>query len=234
MYMQTQSQRDGVLQQKKLALFLDIDGVLHSASKSIEFQKRNFKEAEQHRIDFVDGAQDPRNFGMLQSAPQQFLADILDRHPNVVLVISSAWRNWEGTQGRRQAVNRTQTGNCGNISDLLWLLPLLHPTLAKRIVDKTSAPDFRAPNFQHRTRLDEIRSFMHDSAIPSDWCEGWVAIDDQAQHFPSEEITPFYVQSDSTHNAPAVGSELVVLVDGEVGLTSSSAQALEAAIMQAI
>lgn len=207
--------------ESKLALFLDIDGILHSASKSIELHTKTFMQTEKIRMDLVDGKKSPHDYGLLDIEKQMLLAEMLERHPDVVVIISSAWRCWEGNV-------------CTEVENLLWLKSMLHPTIAQRISGKTPVPDTDLKNWQSITRLDEIREFMHESADALKLCKAWVAIDDQARHFPAEMIQPFFHEDVAIRDYCSANNEYVVLVNGEKGLTELSVRYLEAAITRAL
>ena len=87
--------------------------------------------------------------------------------------------------------------------------------------------------FLEITRLDEIRSFMKSSADVLNLRSSWVAVDDQAKHFPATELLPFDVNRKSGIGTPTKCDEVVVLVDGVTGLTAQSAAVLDAAIVHA-
>lgn len=216
MYTTVENRLNDINRQEKIALFLDIDGILHEASKSIELQITRFSMREKLIDDIVDEKVRPQEFGMLEAAPQQLLADILRRYPQVVIVISSAWRNWEELPH-------------GDAKSLSWLKSVLHPSIAARIIGKTPC----AANFGQVTRLEEIRSFMREYALPLGLNQTWVAIDDQVRHFPNEQIHPFYFENNVGQDLVISTKELVLIIDGENALTQSSASALDAAIRQA-
>lgn len=202
--------------QKKFALFLDIDGILHPASRSVELQFPIPRRKRQVRAGLVNGEEKPQNVGLLDPGRQRLLADILDRHPNVDVVISSAWRNWADDPNKPQ-------------KDLTWLKNILHPTIASRIV--ASTPSFALGS--GFARLDEIRYFMYFFAPAFNFSSAWVALDDQLRHFPAGKISPFYVEGEPKSEQVILGEEFVVIIDGENALTPLSANVLDAAIRKA-
>ncbi len=201
---------------KKVALFLDIDGILHKASKSLGSHIKKLKELESVISDIVGEKKRPQEFGLLEEAPQQLLAEVLEKYPQVVIVISSAWRYWEEFPH-------------GDANSLSWLKSVLHPSIAARIVGKTPCDE----DSRLVTRLEEIRSFMRQYSSVLDLNDAWVAIDDQIQHFPHEEVCPFYCENHVGRHVGVSGTELVLIIDGENALTQLSASILEAAVLQA-
>jgi hypothetical protein len=217
---------------KPLALFLDIDGILHSTDAAKMFETPRIRENERRRVAIVRGESCPGSEVLLQTEPQELLANVLAKHAHVVIVISSAWRNWESVPYWENIRNQEEAEDS---SSLDWLKSLLHPEIAERIIAKTPVFTSGAASktFLGFTRLDEIRSFMATSADRYGLSSSWVAIDDQARHFPSFEIRPFYDENISPTYASASGGEVVVLINGELSLNVMSAAALDAAIEHA-
>lgn len=205
-----------------LALFLDIDGILHSTTASCAIDSVPPRIARERRIALVRGLTHPSAYGLLVQEKQDLLANILVKNPHVVIVISSAWRNWIGyddTKGEPTDAHWERT----NVADLLWLKALLHPVLAGRIVGKTPNIDreLNGSNAQP-CRLDEIRYFMQTNGDRLNLARNWVALDDQGRHFPKEELASSYNED-----------EIVVLLNGERALEPHSSAELAVAINKA-
>lgn len=81
---------------RRLVVFLDIDGVLHSSTVSDALDNLVITHQDKRRVAFVRGELQPSSFGMLVPKNQTLLAEVLKRYPHVVIVISSAWRLWRG------------------------------------------------------------------------------------------------------------------------------------------
>jgi hypothetical protein len=202
--------------EKRMLLFLDLDGVLHPAPLSIS--------VEGHTDEVVAGALDPRECGLLCPLQQALLVSVLRSRPNVDIVISSAWRTWHP-----------------DVS-LDWLKSLLDTELAARIVGATPDinrfvfPGIPAPG----GRLEEIRQFIRTLPDASRYEPNWIAVDDQITNFHGNtgQPQPFYREYRDSKNfvlmqnfAPNISrDEVVVIVDGTHGLTPRSAQMLGAAI----
>jgi hypothetical protein len=203
--------------------FLDIDGVLHSTANEIAGPPMV-----QHEImaQIVRGERHPSEFGLLQEEKQALLADILQQHSNLYVVISSAWRNWEPYNVFDDDVSAAALLWRSSKPDrLCWMKRLFHPCIAERIVGYTPTMG---------NRLAEIRAFMN-GVDRSRYCDRWIAIDDQVNHFPSDSVTHFYnayasvpVVTDNVEN-----EELIIIVDGSVGLTAQAANAVRLASLHA-
>lgn len=207
---------------KSINLYLDIDGVLHPASNEIASPKNGgFSAVEDIRIGLICGTVRPQSFGLLCAERQGRLVSILDKYPHINVVISSAWRNWIGYNPWEDQTPDLHWEN-SYVETLEWLKRLLHPTIASRIIGKTG---------NGLNRLSEIR----DSEFQSSGNQtSWIAIDDAIKGFPPASITPYFSEHLSV-SAPMCnfesGNEILILLDGEQGLSKHAAHALEKAIV---
>lgn len=122
-------------------VFLDIDGVLVPEKK----------------FDALVGKED-----LLKFDPNclQVFEDVLQRHPEVFVVISSSWRE---------------------IFTFDLVRPLFSPSIAKRVVGFTP---FLNPKIIHQfqyLRHQEVLEFLRQNNALDDF---WVAIDDIREHYP--------------------------------------------------
>lgn len=218
----------------RLILFLDIDGILHSSVVSDELEGLVPIAQDERRVAFVRGQLNPGAFGMLVPEKQALLATILRRYPQVVIVISSAWRCWRGYRWTIDEVPDL-VWERDHVESLNWLKSLLHPVLAERIIGKTGLiHDELTGSLNWRaTRLDEIRAYMRDHAQALGLADNWVAIDDQARHFTDLNGGVFQDAQGIQAHAGAFPVEAVLLVDGVTALTEASAAALDAALQHA-
>jgi hypothetical protein len=231
MYRNFPKQTTNSVMKKSLALFMDIDGILHSTEASKIFETSKERENEQRRVALVRNQYFCGREDLLKLGPQKLLAEVLKKHPHVVIVVSSAWRTWAGIPHWEDPGD---TWASQQVDSLAWVKSLLLPTIAERIVAKTPVLPEGAmkKSVFEITRLDEIRSFMKSSTDVLNLLPSWVAVDDQARHFPKAELCPFY-ETESGTWAGMPCEEAVVLVDGKTGLTAQSAAALDAAIEHA-
>jgi hypothetical protein len=222
--------------QRRLAVFLDIDGVLNSTTVSTPYFWPPYQ-AQVRQIAIVSNEVRADRCELLEPEKQALLADILLRHPHVVLVISSAWRNWSGYNFFDMTEEDYAGGPCpfgppghdhawerDHVQSLRWLKLQLHPVLAGRIIGRTPCLGWDG------TRLEEIRTWMREHARSMDLPPHWVAIDDQARHFEALEAGMFRDAGAIPSGPGGFPAEAVLLTDGEVGLTAGSAAALEAAL----
>jgi hypothetical protein len=198
-------------------LFLDFDGVLHPDQR---------KDGARHCIDgIVAGTVDPRTLGLLCARRQALLAGVLQDHPGVDIVITSAWRTWHLD------------------GSLDWLRLLLHPVIAARIIGATPhlglVGDFGMP--LGRARRQEIDAFLAAMPGREHYADRWIALDDsESLFFDSRdgEFRYFYreVSDDRTFTRygllPSLPrrSDTVLVLDGRDGLGADSAAMLRAAL----
>jgi hypothetical protein len=198
---------------KRIILFLDIDGVLHPAGQE------KYVHGQAHEVS--SGLVDPREAGMLCTMRQARLAALLQSRPYVDIVISSAWRTWH-PQG-----------------DLEWLKKLLHPGIAARIVgatpDRTPAGIFATRAGVRRLEIQEFISNLDGAGRYG----GWVALDDQPEHFmdtANSNVDFFYYEYAERlsrfrrTNLHSRRDEVVFVLAGEHGLTPGTARILGTAI----
>lgn len=216
-----QRQQDGTApaQAPRQLLFLDFDGVLHPDQR---------RESARHFIDgIVAGTVDPRRLGLLCTRRQALLAAVLQDHPGVDIVVSSAWRTWHPD------------------GSLDWLRPLLHPVIAARIIGATPdlglAGDFGMP--VRRARRREIEAFLAAMPGRERYADRWVALDDSETLFfdPRDgESRYFYreVSDDRTFTryglSPSLPprSDAVIVLDGRDGLGADSVAMLRVALAE--
>ncbi|TFW06150.1 hypothetical protein E4K72_10515 [Oxalobacteraceae bacterium OM1] len=204
----------------RLVLFLDIDGVLHSEDAQlagIDYV------TEALRVGMVRGQVNPTALGLLCPHRQQLLADILARHEHVDVVLSSSWRHWEGFHYLDPNDMRDELFERRHVQSLDWIKRWMIPELAHRLIGKTP------PN---GSRLQQVR-IAADALSRNGYSPYWVALDDQASHFPG--IAPFYQENghERVNNPNVAPEEIVVLVDGRFGLREVSALALDRALAHA-
>jgi hypothetical protein len=200
-------------------LFLDIDGVLHPGSMDICCTLDvGQMELEDVRVAMVRGVIHPDELYLLCKDRQELLARFLLSFPQVNIVLSSAWRNWTGYNYMRSSSPHDLYFEIQHVETLDWLKKFLHPVIASRLIGKTGV-EFN--------RLAEVRNFERDYGN-SHGPLRWIALDDQQKNFPLAEIVPFYSEYPlpSQFKAGPEQSELVILVDGEKGLSGDSITAL--------
>ncbi|WP_194721492.1 HAD domain-containing protein [Noviherbaspirillum malthae] len=205
---------------ERIVLAVDFDGVTHSVTKEIKGMDRDTEEL---RVQLVRGTVTPASLGLLCEDKQQLLAEVLMRHRHVDVVLSSAWRSWEGFNFIDHDEPEDILFELRHVHTLDWVKRLLLPVISSRLIGATGFDG---------SRIDQIRAFV-GQLDPAVYRHCWVAIDDQVAHFPTELIAPFYREdSDGGHYDVGVArDEVVVLIDGVHGLTAASAQALDAAIV---
>lgn len=204
-------------------LFLDLDGILHSTDREL---KGMASQTEALRVGMVRGEVDPATLGLLDPKRQQLLEQVLLKHPHADMVVSSAWRGWQGYNVKIKGDRADPAFEACHVETLNWLKHWLRPVIASRIIGKTPFGG---------VRLQELRYVMQYLVDPGTHCSRWVALDDQAVHFPTSQITPFYWEMGEygayATNPPT--EEIVVLIDGQRALTDASAAALDAALTHA-
>lgn len=204
---------------ERIVLCVDFDGVMHPSAREIIGMDRDTEEL---RVQLVRGVLAPASLGLLCEDKQRLLADVLMRHRHVDVALSSAWRSWEGFNFMDHDEPEDVLFEIRHVHTLDWVKRLLLPIISSRLIGATSFDG---------SRIEQIRAFV-GQLDPAVYRRSWVAIDDQVAHFPAELIAPFY-REDSEGGHYDVGvprDEVVVLVDGEHGLTAASAQALNVAI----
>lgn len=207
---------------QRLCLFLDIDGVLHPTDNELVGVDRG---TEQKRVQLVRGERHPRDFGLLRPDRQALLVAVLQDNRHVDLVISSAWRSWEGYNYLDPSEQEDPVFEARHVHSLDWLKRVLHPVISSRIIGRTAFEE---------SRLDEIQAFV-DDLDRRQYARSWVALDDQVAHFPPERVAAFFDQH-AGGTAPdwAVDpAAVVVVVDGRQALTPLAARMLSAAIAHA-
>jgi hypothetical protein len=210
------------MNQKSINLYLDIDGVLHPAYNELASPKNGgFSAVEDIRIGLIRGTISPQSFGLLCVERQGRLVNILAKNPHVNVVISSAWRNWIGYNPWENQ-KPDLPWETSHVETLEWLKQLLHPTIASRIIGKTE---------NGKNRLSEIRDFELQWSRDQ---TSWIAIDDAVKGFPPTAITPYFSEVPSL-SAPMIqfkaSKEMLILLDGEQGLSKIAANAIEKAII---
>jgi hypothetical protein len=220
--------------QQRLAMFVDVDGVMHSTTASDQLEALVPMAQDARRVAFVRGTLHPRAFGMLEPQKQDLLAAVLQRHPHVVIVISSAWRHWQGYHWADGEVP-DPVWEREHVATLNWLKRLLHPVVADRIIGKTGQVHQTISDYLNRpaTRLDEIRAYMQEHGPALGLANNWVAVDDQARHFAALDSGVFHDVQGMQAQAGVFPAEAVLLVDGVAALTDASATALDAALQRA-
>lgn len=206
----------------RTVLFLDIDGVLHSTAREII---GIHDDAEALRVALVRGTLDPARLGLLCHDRQRLLADVLARHPQTDVAVSSAWRSWQGNPWGESDDPQDLLFEMRYVHTLAWLKRLLLPVISARVIGATPFEG---------TRLEQAREFVRQ-LDPAVYCGRWIAIDDQCAHFPAELVPAFYREDGdgSRYDHGAARDEVVVLINGLQGLTAGSANALDAAIAHA-
>jgi hypothetical protein len=204
----------------RINLYLDIDGVLHSDAMDIcRTQYLDDVALEDFRVGIVRGKINPSKFNLLCPERQELLAQFLLKYQRIDVVLSSAWRTWQGYNFWHSTTSPDPEFELNFVDNLVWLKRLLHPIIASRLVGRTGTES---------SRLSQIREFERTyNKNRKSLC--WIALDDQQANFPAEEITPVYSEYASLPvSADSIAAtEMLFLVDGQVGLSRTSIAALD-------
>lgn len=205
---------------ERINLYLDIDGVLHPDAADIcRTQNVDDVTLEDIRVALVRGKINPRKLNLLCPERQELLAQFLLKYQHIDVVLSSAWRTWQGYNFLQFRIPPDPSFESNFVNNLGWLKRLLHPVIASRLIGKTGTES---------SRLSQIREFelTYNRYRKSLY---WIAVDDQPANFPVTEITPVYSEYGSVCESQdfAAATEMLFLVDGEVGLSQTSIAALD-------
>jgi hypothetical protein len=210
-------QQDAALLPQRVLLFLDFDGVLHPAKCG--------RRVRYLVDDVVTGRFDPRSLGAFCGERQERLVQVLDDNPQVDIVLTSMWRTLHPER------------------PLDWLVALLHPQIAARVIGATPdlglVDDFGNP--QREGRLKEVQAFLGALPARERYTRRWLALDDEeylyfdpqhraAAYFYKEQSSDRTYQRLSWSCSTAPEDETVLILDGDQGFTPGAARMLRKAL----